>query len=80
MCNSEPFEAMTCQQASLQSATTASSDPPPPPCLSSLPLRGMYPHLKGRCVTHSTHAIFRRKKVVPPSDFRLFSSSLSHPP
>lgn len=54
----------------------------PPPRLLSLSV-GMYPHLKGNCVTHSTHAIFRRKKscgFVPPSDFRLFTSSLSHPP
>lgn len=43
---------------------------------------GIDPLLKGHCVTHSTHAIFRRKRsweFVPPSDFRLFSSSLSHP-
>lgn len=36
MRNSEPAEAMTCQQAGLQSTTRASSDPAPPPRLLSL--------------------------------------------
>ena len=40
MCNSEPAEAMTCQQAGLQSTTRASSDPAPPPSLSPLALGG----------------------------------------
>ncbi len=82
MCNSEPAEAMACQQARLQSTATASSDPPPPPSLYPLRLGGDVSSSQ-RPLRHSLDTCyFQAEEKVESSSLwfpSLFIFSLSFP-